>query len=588
MNGRSGGFRFFLFLFIGVIVLLQILSIIQADRVHKQFNILIQRLEETAASGPVRQEQKAALVTTSGREEYAGDEGDWLVWNFDAEPATLNPIHTQASVYTKWIVKGYVSENIFEGLLKYDNDDLRLKPYLAESYEVSEDGLEFTFKLRDDIWFSDGHPITAEDVIFTYETIVNPAVDAASVASYYTDVKEVVALDEKTVKFTMKKPYFKSLEVVALDDSGVMPKHIYQFDDPEEFNKRISEPVGSGPYIFERWDVGREIVLRRNENYWGPKPKIKKIVYKFILNHTAAVQALRAGEIDFMRPLAEQYYELSKNPDFTKDIVPYSYWTPFVGYFWMGWNQDRPFFKDRRVRLAMTYLVDRELICKQLIKVPDARVATGPFYILGRQSDPNIVPWPYDPEKAKQLLDEAGWVDTDGDGIRDKDGVAFRFKYMIGSDISIHEQIAKLLKDSAAVAGIEISIEPYEWSVFSQRLLDRQFDAVNLAWHGVVEEDPYQIWHSSQIGKRGSNYVGFRNAEADALIEQARITLDEEKRNELYHRFHRILHEEQPYTFIYTRPEQRFLHSRFKNVKIHPLGLDKHEWYVPASLQKYK
>jgi peptide/nickel transport system substrate-binding protein len=159
---------------------------------------------------------------------------------------------------------------------------------------------------------------------------------------------------------------------------------------------------------------------------------------------------------------------------------------------------------------------------------------------------------------------------------------------MIGSGVTLHEQIAKLVKDEAAKAGIEVNLDPYEWSVFSQRLKDRQFDAVNLAWGGAVEEDPYQIWHSSQIGNRGSNYVGFKNTEADALIEEARRTLDENKRNELYHRFHRILHKEQPYTFVYTRPEQRFLDRRFENVIIHKLGVDEREWYVPRDRQKYK
>jgi len=136
--------------------------------------------------------------------------------------------------------------------------------------------------------------------------------------------------------------------------------------------------------------------------------------------------------------------------------------------------------------------------------------------------------------------------------------------------------------------GIEVIPDPYEWSVFIQRLQDREFDAVNLAWHGGLAQDPYQIWHSSQIGNRGSNYVGFNNPEADAIIEEARRTLDDEKRNKLYQRFHRIIHEEQPYTFIYTRPEQRFLDRRFENVIIHKLGLDGHEWYVPKEKQRYK
>ena len=235
----------------------------------------------------------------------------------------------------------------------------------------------------------------------------------------------------------------------------------------------------------------------------------------------------------------------------------------------------------------MTHLVDREKVCKHLLKVPEAKVPTGPFYIYGLQSDPNIQPWPYNPERAKELLNEAGWIDSDGDGIRDKDGVVFRFRYMIGN-LPLHEQLAKLLKDEAAKIGIEVVPDVYEWSVFIQRLQDREFDAVNLAWHGGLESDPYQVWHSSQIGNRGSNYVGFNNAEADAIIEEARRTLDKDKRNKFYHRFHQIIHKEQPYTFIYTRPEQRFLDKRFENVIIHKLGIDEHEWYVPRAKQRYK
>ncbi len=579
MNNRSGLVTFFVFLFLAVMILFQGLSMIQADRLYERLNRVLNTLQSSGRFSAVQQQRPKASDLPG--EEYPGDEGDWLVWRLDAEPASLNNIHSSAGMYTRYIVSG----NIFESLLEYDPDKLTLKPWLAESYKVSDDGLEISFKIRDDVYFSDGHPITADDIIFTYKTIVNPKIDAANLANYYQDVDHVEKISDREVKFVMKRFYFKSLEFSG--GMEILPKHIYQFDDPQEFNKRINDPVGSGPYVFEKWDVGRQVVLKRNENYWGHKPKIKKIVFRFITNFTAAVQALRAGEVDYMRPLPDQYYDLSSDKDFIDTIDCLSYWHPAVGYFWMGWNQDRPFFADKKVRLAITHLVDRELICRELLKVPEAKVPTGPFYIYGPQSNPDIKPWPYDPEKTKKLLDEAGWVDSDGDGIRDKDGVPFRFRYMIGN-LPLHEQLAKLLKDEAAKVGIEVIPEIYEWSIFVQRLQDRQFDAVNLAWHGTLEADPYQIWHSSQIGNRGSNYIGFNNAEADAIIEEARMTLDREKRNKLYHRFHEIIHEEQPYTFIYTRPEQRFLDKRFENVVIHKLGIDPHEWYVPREKQKYK
>jgi peptide/nickel transport system substrate-binding protein len=317
-------------------------------------------------------------------------------------------------------------------------------------------------------------------------------------------------------------------------------------------------------------------------------PKLRRRVYRFITNDTAALQSLEAGDVDFLRPLPDQYSEKAGEESFRQKFYCLSYWdASSTGYFWMGWNEARPYFADRRVRLAMTHLVDRQAIRDHILRNPDAEIPTGPFYIHGPQNDPNIKPWPYDPQKAEQLLDGAGWIDHDGDGIRDKDGVPLRFKYMIVSGTALHEQIAKLLKDSCARAGIEVIIDPYEWSVFTQKAIDRDFDALNMAWGGMFESDPYQIWHSSQREK-GSNYVDFNNPQADALIEEARRTLDPVKRNAIYHEFDRIIHDEQPYTFIYTRPEQRFLDRRFENVKIHKLGINQLEWYVPTAMQKYR
>jgi peptide/nickel transport system substrate-binding protein len=580
MNKRSGIFTFFLFSFLSVMILLQILSMIQSDRLYERLNHLLGIMSSDSSFRAAQGQSKESPSGVSTKEN-PGDDGDWLVWNLDGEPENLNEI-TSTSLYARDVTSGM----IFESLLEYDPDTLTMRPLLAESYSVSKDGLEITIRIRKDVHFSDGHPLTADDVLFTYKTIINPGVDAASLASYYKDIDRVEKISDFEVKFIMKRTYFLSLEFTG--GMSILPKHIYEFKDPNEFNKHISNPVGSGPYVFEKWDVGREIVLRRNENYWGAKRKLSKIVFRIITNDTAAVQAMRSKNIDYMRPMPAQYTELSNDKEFTKDVRCMSYWHPGVGYFYIGWNEDRPFFKDRNVRLAMTHLVDREKICKYLLNNPDAKIPTGPFYIYGKQNDPNIQPWPFDPEKAKKLLDESGWIDHDGDGIRDKNGVPFKFNYMISSGLSLHEQIGKLVKDEAAKAGIEVTLDPYEWSVFIQKLHDRQFDAVNLSWGGAVEEDPYQIWHSSQIGQGGSNYIGFNNAEADAIIEEARKTLDDDKRNALYHRFHKILHEEQPYTFVYTRPEQRFLDKRFENVIVHKLGVDEREWYVPKNKQLYK
>jgi len=580
MNGRSGLVTFFLFLFLGVMIVLQVLSMVQSDRLYERLNLLLDRL---ASGGSVRGVQEKGKVRSADlpMKEYPGDEGDWLIWCLRAEPRTLNLISVEADIYSGYVTLG----NVFERLLEYDPDEVRLKPWLAESYEISEDGLEITVKLRDDIYFSDGVRITAEDVLFTYETIMNPGVDAADIRNFYNNFKKVIKVNDRVVKFVFNEPYWKTFEAVGLFE--VFPKHIYQFDDPEEFNKRRSNPVGSGPYVFEKWDVGREVVLRRNENYWGHKPKIKKIVYRFITNDVAALQSLRSQEVDYLIPTPDQFAEMSADEQFNKDFRCMSYWTPGVPFYFFGWNQATPYFKDRLVRLAMTHIIDRDTIVEHLLK-GNAQVVTGPFYIYGRQNDPNVEPWPYDLERAKELLDEAGWRDTDRDGIRDKDGVPFRFRYSYPTGSLLYEQLAKLFKDNAAKVGVDVIADPYEWSIFIERINNRQFEAATMGLGGTVETDPYTHFHSSQIVGRGNNFVNFNNAEADAIIDEARRAMDEDKRYALYHRFHRLLHEEQPYTFLFTRPAFRFLDQRFKNVIIHKLGLDGYEWYVPKEKQRYK
>jgi peptide/nickel transport system substrate-binding protein len=583
MNGRSGVFKFFLFLFLGVIVLFQVLSMIQSDRLYKRLNGLVDRLESSAASTSVRTEGKSTENKSSVFEPYPGVDGDWLVFNELGEPRTLNLLTVESSIGSYDICQRNVIESLFYYDLDYDG--VKLEPVLAESMEISKDGLEITVKLRKDIWFSDGVPVTADDVLFSYEVIMNPGIDAADIRNYYENVKQVVKIDDQTVKFILKEFYWKTIEGIGL--FYVLPKHIYNFSDPKQFNNRRSDPVGSGPYVFEKWDVGQQIVLRRNDNYWGKRPRINRLVFKFITNSSASLQALRSHDIDMFEPSSEQFFELSKDEPFKKEFYTLSYWDSSLGYTYIGWNEARAFFKDRRVRLAMTCAVNRPAIT-QYIQKGFGEIVTGTFYINGKQNDPNIKPWPYDLEKAKKLLDETGWIDHDGDGIRDKDGVPFRFKLLYPSGSDTTEHIVKMVKDDAARIGIDVIADPIEWSIFLERVNNSDFDAYCGSWGGTIESDPYQLFHSSQIQNRGNNRVGFSNAQADALIEQARRTVDEDKRYALYHQFDRILHEEQPYTFLVTRPRFVLIDKRFENVKVHKLGIDPLEWYVPKDKQRYK
>ncbi len=510
--------------------------------------------------------------------KYSDDEpvdGDWLIYNLGAEPATLNPI-TATDAYQSTINDG----NVYETLVKRNNKTLEIIPLLADSWKISDDKLVYTFFIKKGIKWHDGVPFTARDVVFSYRKIMDTSVDSPHLRSYYKDIKKVETLDNYTVRFTYARPYFLALEFCG--GMPIVPEHIFKNGD---FNTNPAgrHPIGTGPYRFLKWDTGKEIILGRNEDYWGKKPHIKRIVFKLISDPTVGLQVLKRGEIDLTGLTAIQWFRQTSSRRFEKNFNKLSYFTP--NYSFIAWNMKRPFFSDKRVRTAMAYLVNRKLILEKIL-YNLGEVVTNPFYINSPEYDHSIEPYPYSPDKAKQLLDEAGWIDHDGDGIRDNDGVKFEFEFLIPSGSVTGEQISTILKEELKRVGIEMNIRRLEWAVFTKQLEERKFDAVTLSWAMGVEDDPYQVWHSSQTEK-GSNFVGFKNKEADQLIEQARTEFDREKRIELYRRFASIVHEEQPYTFLFCRKSTVALHRRFMGVKVYPLGIDQLEWFVPLSLQRY-
>jgi len=502
-------------------------------------------------------------------------EGDWLIYHLSAEPATLNPI-TATDAYEGIITGG----NVYETLVERDNLSLELKPLLAESWTISDDKLTYTFTIRKGIKWQDGVPFTADDVVFSYKTIMDPKVDAPQLRSYYQEIKSVEALDEHTVRFTYARPYFLALEFCG--GIPIVPRHIFEKGD---FNTNPAgrAPVGTGPFKFVKWTTGREVVLEKNPGYWGEKPHLNKIVFRIINDPSVTLQVLKREELDVSSLTPIQWEKQTGSPDFENNFDKFSYYTP--NYSYIGWNSTKPFFSDKRVRRAMTHLVNRELILDKIMFNLGA-VVTNAFYINSPEYDKDIKPIPYDPARARALLDEAGWTDHDGDGIRDKDGVKFAFEFLIPGGSETGEKIATILKEELDKTGIAMEIRKTEWAVFTSRLNDRKFDAVTLAWSMGVESDPYQIWSSTQAGS-GSNFVGFKNAEADRLIETARQEFDRTKRIELYRKFSEIVNEEQPYTFLFCRKATVAVAKRFENVIVYPLGVDPIEWYVPTPLQKY-
>ena len=498
--------------------------------------------------------------------------GGTLRGNFNAEPRTLNPL-TSKDTYA-----GIVHDYIFESLIDRDPDTLELRPLLADRWTVSPDGLVITFHLDPRARFADGAPVTADDVVFTYNTMVNPKIDCRAIASYYDDCQGCEKVDERTVRFTWRKTYFKSLESSSLT---VLPKHVYEFTDPDWFNNLSDRLVGTGPYRLAEWKTGQQILLVRNENYWRSPSAFDEVRFSMILNPQASVQAMLAGELDQLSVTPEWWVRLRKDPANLEKFQWFRYTSPGNGYAYIGWNNARVPFTDKRVRRAMTQLIWREQLLKYLYQ-DIGTLVTGTFWPESPQYDQGVEPWPFDQKEALRLLKEAGWEDRNGDGwLEDSGGRRFEFELAYPAGNPETQDLVRILTEEFRRVGIAMNSRAYTWAVFTTKLDNRDFDAVRLGWGGGgVEEDPYQIWDSKSIADQGSNFISFRNPEADRLIETARITLDEAQRNDLYHRFSRILHQEQPYTFLWSPASLQMISSRVQGVKVHKRGLDWHDWWI--------
>ncbi len=540
-------------------------------------------------------------------------QGDWVIIRYESEPDTLNPL-TRQSTTAAYAISGVNNSQIYEFLMNYNTKDWGFtEPLLAEGYPAaSPDHLAYTFTIRDGVKWHDGQPLTAADVLFTFLATMCPLVDAAPARSFFTELADI-QVDGRNVRFTMSKPSVFNVYNLA-NTIPIIPKHVFDPEglldgftfkdmagakgktDPkikkfaDQFNKHPNNraPIGTGPYKFEKWETGREIVLSRNDNYWGKKPYLDKIVIRVINDYTAALTALKAGEVDFVpRLLPIQYAQQMSGPGFEDQFTKVKYSIPAA--FYVMWNNERPIFKDKRVRQAMTMLIDRQKII-DTIRFGLGRIGVTPINPKSRLFNPNLQPWPFDPKRAAQLLDETGWTDHDGDGIRDKDGVRFRFEFLGSMGSTVYAQLAPIVKEELRKVGIEMVERIIEFNVELESLKDHKFDSAVLGSTYDLEQDWYQVWHSSSSLNRGSNYSSFKNADSDRLLEQARLEFDDEKRKQLSWRWQEIIHDEQPWTFLFYQEEPAAYGKRFQNVQWVPLrpGYDLNSWWVPKNLQKYK
>ncbi len=334
------------------------------------------------------------------------------------------------------------------------------------------------------------------------------------------------------------------------------------------------------------------MVLERNERYWGDKPPLDRLRFKVVGDELARLTALRNGDGGMMMPTSAQFPQVAAEAGFADKFYVMSWVnirSPYAGIAWQcGARNGKPTpFADARVRRAMTMLLDRERMLKEICE-GIGEVASQPCNSTSIAFDPSIKPWPYDMDRARALLAEAGWKDRDGSGVlKNEQGQEFAFELTAPSNGGrIIERIVAYIRSQCALAGIKCTPNPVAYpSPYTDLQTRRDFDAIFQTWFpSDPESDPSQMFHSKAILNGGNNFGQWSSPEADRLIDAARRELDPAKRADLWHQFHRVVHEEQPYTWLRTVPWLRFVSKKYQNVVPYPKGLEMTEWFaVPGA-----
>ncbi len=488
--------------------------------------------------------------------------GKDFVIGFIGDATSLNPVIATDG-------QSYIAEwPIFDSLVELD-EKLGVKPLLAESWEVSRDGLTYTFKLKKGVKWHDGKPFTARDVAFTFYSVLDPKVTTPHRGYFDALVgfpeltnkdnpkkpeelaqKPIEIIDDHTIRFRLRYPYGAFLAVLVNPRAGIIPEHLLKGVDlnTAEYNRK---PIGTGPFKFVEWKRGERIVLEANPDYHAGRPALDRLIYRVIPDTVVLLQELRAGGVDFIdRPPLTEVGRLKQTPGLkvlTTDNTSYTYF---------GYRQDLAPFDDLRVRRALYHAVDITAIVREVLQGYGV-VSNGQFPPGSWAFDPSVKPYPYDPNRAKALLAEAGWK-PGPDGVLTKDGKRLSFSLR-------HDQADQTVKDTAIIiqeflkkVGVEATIEPLDWPTFVKKLFASEFEGIVVGWTNFHDPDPfaYSIWHSGQWKAR--NFAHYKDPRADAALEAARRAADQAERKRHYAEFSKILMEDAPYVFLYF-PQQVYV-----------------------------
>lgn len=532
------------------------------------------RENRTSPSLPAVTDQTPGGQRASPSSSDLPEYGDAMVMGMVGEPSNLIPRLSQDTASSE------IQNYLYVAPLEYDKD-LQVSLYAAESFEILDDGLRLRFFLRPGIFWQDGVELTNEDVEFTYKLMI----DEKTPTAYSGDFKAITSftlIGRYGFEVTYEKPFPRSISTWM---GGILPKHALQGADLKK-TPLARAPLSCGPYILQEWKSGSTLALTANPRYFRGKPYIDKIVYRIIPDVTTMFLELKAKHIDIIKEslTPQQYLYQTDSPAFASEYNKYK--TLAHAYTFLGYNLKSGFFSDVRVRRALAFGINKDDLIKGTLFGLGEK-AIGPYRPGDWAYNDQLEQYPYDPEKALALLAEAGWI-RESDGVLRKEGTPFVFTLLTNQGNESRIKTAVLLQSQLQKLGIEVKIRTVEWAAFiSQFVTPGHFDAIILGWTTTLDPDAFDVWHSSRIG--GLNFIGYSNPEADAILEEGRSTFDRETRKRLYDRFQEILHQEQPYCFLYVPYSLSAVQKRFHGIDPAPAGIfhNAHEWWVPLQEQRY-
>lgn len=479
-----------------------------------------------------------------------------------------------------------VGSLIYNGLVTLDRY-VNLVPELAESWTVSPDCRDVTFRLRRGVKWHDGHEFTAADVLFTHEAMTNPKTPSPYKEDFEA-VQRIEAPDPYTVHVVYRTSYAKSLQSWGM---SMLPRHLLESYVREgrlrESPQHRSAPVGTGPYRFREWRSGEKVVLTANPDYFEGRPYLSRVVYRIIPSQATQFLELKAKGIDGMSLTALQFKRQTEYPAFRKAYTKFRYASNAYTYFGLNLKDER--FADIRVRHAFAHAINKQELIEHVI-LGLGREATGPFKPGTYAYNPSARTYAYDPVRARTLLAEAGWKEKNADGILVKHGKPFTFDLLTNQGNDERKKVAEIIQADLKDIGVGVEIRTIEWAtLLKEWVKKRRFEAIVLGWGIGTDPDQYNIWHSSKTGPDDFNTISYANPEVDELLEKGRRTCVTEERARYYQRIHEILAAEQPMVFLYFRDALPVVSTRVHGIAPGPGGIRYNfpKWYVPKSEQRY-